>query len=751
VSRRTAVWISRAALVIATLSVIASAALWFATQRSADRTMIVVIGDASAPRVDELRAELVRRLSDGDTFLPDGPNVGFVLIFLLCLGWIAVGSLIVSRQPANWAGWLLVVVGLPMPLLSFTNAIVVYGARVPGADVPLLGAWAVIGEYLLYPIVLLPLLFLLYPDGTVPSPRWRWAVIGLLGGVALALVGFSVRPGPLNNWVDQGILYVNPIGVDALADVGGLVIGVGTVVALLSAFSTVVAVRQRFRSAEGEERQRIRWIRFVASSAAVSFGAMWLLGFTAFALFGEDDDAPIFDALFVLTALILVVGIPAAYVVAIFRHGLWELDLVMRKTIQYAILVVVFLAVASALVIAVPTLLFGVEVETFVPTLLLAAVLSAAIVWLRPRAARLADRLVYGRRATPYEVLSEFSERVGETFSIDDVLPRMAQLVADATGARRVDVWLRVGNAIRSEVTHPAGAPPAEPRSVVTDAVIVHGDERAVEVRHRGELLGAITLEPTPDDPMDPAKEALVRDLAAQAGLVLRNTRLIEELRASRQRLVAAQDEERRKLERNIHDGVQQQLVALNVQLGLLSRTAARDPEAAATMAIQLQERATTTLEDLRDLARGIYPPLLADRGLVTAVEAQARKAALPVRVVADGIGRYDRSIESAVYFSVLEALNNVAKYAEASAAKIELARRDGELEFSVTDDGRGFDPSSTVFGTGLQGIADRLDAVGGSLTIRSAPGGGTVLAGRVEVRNEDSGATPHDAAGAGP
>src|SRR3712207_5810078 len=146
-----------------------------------------------------------------------------------------------------------------------------------------------------------------------------------------------------------------------------------------------------------------------------------------------------------LTAMILVVGIPAAYVVAIFRHGLWELDLVMRKTIQYAILVVVFVAAAAALVVGVPTLVFGVDVDTFVPTLLFAVVLAAAIIWLRPRAARLADRLVYGRRATPYEVLSEFSERVGETFSIDDVLPRMAQLVADATGARRVDLWLRIG------------------------------------------------------------------------------------------------------------------------------------------------------------------------------------------------------------------------------------------------------------------------------------------------------------------
>ncbi|HSL10755.1 MAG TPA: sensor histidine kinase [Actinomycetota bacterium] len=732
-SRRGAVWVSRSLLVVATIAVIASVPFWFAIQRSADATSIIVIGDETAPRVAELRAELRERVADG-SFLPDGPNLGFVLIFLFCLGWIVVGSIIVSRQPSNWAGWLFVVVGLPLPLLSLAQSFVVYGARVPGADVPFLGAWAVFGEYALYPVVLLPLLFLLYPDGRVPSPRWRWAVVGLLGGVALALVGFAFRPGPLNNWVDQGILYVNPIGIDALADVGGAVIGVGAVVALGSAFSTVVAVRQRFRSAQGEQRQRMRWIRFVASAAAASFGAMWILGFGAFAILGEDEELPIFDVLFVVTAMILVVGIPAAYIIAIFRHGLWELDLVMRKTIQYAILVAVFVAVGAALVVAVPTLLFGVEAEAFVPTLVVGSVLAAAVVWLRPRAARLADRLVYGRRATPYEVLSAFSERVGETFSIDDVLPRMAQLVADATGASRVDVWLRVGSALRPEVSHPSEATPASPRTLVGDVVPTAEHEHAAEVRHRGELLGAITLEPSADDPIDPAKESLVRDLAAQAGLVLRNARLIEELRASRQRLVAAQDDERRRLERNIHDGVQQQLVALTVQLRLAEQLTGRDPEGAAAMLAELQTRTTETLDDLRDLARGIYPPLLADQGLGAALTAQARKASVATTVDADGVGRFPQAVEAAVYFSCLEALNNVAKYAAASTVSISLRRSDGELRFEIVDDGVGFEPSASTYGTGLQGIADRLDAIGGDLRVDSARGRGTTVSGSVPI-----------------
>jgi signal transduction histidine kinase len=731
---RAARWISRTILVLATLAVVVSVPLFYAAQRSADRTSIVVIGDPSAPRVDEVRAELAATIAGGGSFLPESPNVGFVAVFVVSLGWILVGSLIVSRQPRNWAGWLFVAIGIPLPILSLSQALVVYGARVEGADLPLLGFWAVLGEYVLYPIGLLPLLFLLFPDGRPPSPGWRWAVRGLLGGVGLAVAAFAVRPGPLNNWVEQGILFVNPIGIDGFAGFGGALIAVGAIVALGAAVSTVVAVRRRFRRSVGEERQQLRWLRFVASAAGISFALQFTLGLTA-DLAGFDPEVPIFDILFLLTASILAFGIPAAYLIAIFRYGLWDLDVVIRKTVQYGVLVAAFTAVTALAVLAVPTLLFGVGSDVApLSVIVIAAIIAGAFLWLRPRVVRLANRIVYGRRATPYEVLSTFSGRVGETYSTEEVLPRMAQLVAEATGARRVDVWLRVGRELHPEVTWPADTPFHPARTIESDSAPELGDEHGIEVRHQGELLGAITLEPAPDDPMNPSKEELLRDLASQAGLVLRNVGLIEELRASRQRLVAAQDAERRRIERNIHDGVQQQLVALNVQLGLLARAATQDPERAAEMATTLQGRATSTLEELRDLARGIYPPLLADKGLETALEAQARKAAVPTHVTATGIGRYPEAVEGAVYFSVLEALNNVAKYAGATSARITLAQRDGSLEFEVRDDGRGFDPSTTGYGTGLQGIADRLDSIGGELKIESGAGAGTLVAGRIPV-----------------
>ena len=228
--------------------------------------------------------------------------------------------------------------------------------------------------------------------------------------------------------------------------------------------------------------------------------------------------------------------------------------------------------------------------------------------------------------------------------------------------------------------------------------------DHAFAVRHQGELLGALTVAVPPSDPLTPSQEKLLNDLAAQAGLVLRNVRLVEDLRASRQRIVAAQDERAKALERNLHDGAQQQLVALAVKVRLMESLIGKDPEKATDMAREVGADASDALENLRDLARGIYPPLLADKGLVAALQGQARKAAIPTEVRVENVGRYAQDVETAVYFCTLEALNNVAKYSGATRAEVRLAQTNGELTFEITDDGGGFDPSETGYGTGTAG-----------------------------------------------
>jgi signal transduction histidine kinase len=240
---------------------------------------------------------------------------------------------------------------------------------------------------------------------------------------------------------------------------------------------------------------------------------------------------------------------------------------------------------------------------------------------------------------------------------------------------------------------------------------------------------------------LSPIEENLLTQLANQAGLVLKNVGLtadlqarLEDLRTSRQRLVNAQDEERRRLERNLHDGAQQNLVALKVKLGLAEMLMARNPERAKATIGELKADADEALETLRDLARGIYPPLLADKGITAALESQARKATVPVTVDADGIGRYPQEIEAAVYFCVLEALQNVQKYARASRAVIRVRETNGTVSFEVGDDGCGFDPATAKEGSGLTNMADRLEALGGHIKLISAPGRGTQLSGSLQV-----------------
>jgi signal transduction histidine kinase len=325
----------------------------------------------------------------------------------------------------------------------------------------------------------------------------------------------------------------------------------------------------------------------------------------------------------------------------------------------------------------------------------------------------------------------------------DAVLDRMTAVLAAATGAVRAEVWVLVGTALSPRSVWPAGsAPSAAPAMVASQAGLTRPGSvsRAIGVYHRNELLGAITLQKAKNEPVSAADDKLLTDLASQAGLVLRNARLtaelqarIDDLRASRRRLVQAQDDERQRIERNLHDGAQQQLVALTIQLTLLDE-AAGDPGEVRELTAQLRSGLRAALDDLRSLARGIYPPVLADQGLRTALQAQADRAPVPVPVLinVDGIGRFSRDAEATVYFCILEALQNVAKYAQASLATVTVTQADGTLEFSVTDDGAGFDPTAAAHGTGLQGMTDRLSAMGGQLRIESAPGQGTIVTGTV-------------------
>ncbi|HET8525930.1 MAG TPA: ATP-binding protein, partial [Actinomycetota bacterium] len=557
------------------------------------------------------------------------------------------------------------------------------------------------------------------PDGRLPSRTRVWRIVGIVTFVApvVTTLAFALTPGRLTGAMThlENLDITNPTGIPGAADLMNVLTQVGGTAMLLTGITAFVGLIWRFRRATPEVRQQIRWLALVGAAFLVV-----LIAGIALAIVAPDlSDGAAGTVLFAIAFAILVIGIPLACGIAILRYRLYDLDVVIRKAVIFTVLAV-FIAGMYALIVGGLGALIGSRSNTAL-AFAAAAVLAIAFQPVREWARRFADRLVYGRRATPYEVLSEFSGRMGETYATEDVLPRMAQILAEGTGASGARVLLGVGSELHEGARWPVDAPPA-------------GDEHVVPVVDRGEELGALAVTMPANDPMDPAKDKLVRDLASQAGLVLRNARLIEELRASRLRIVSAQDERARKLERDIHDGAQQQLVALGVKMRLLDPMLERDPAKARELVGRLHADATDALDTLRDLARGIYPPILADRGLPDALEAQGRKAVVPVHLEPDGVGRYPQEVESAVYFCVLEALQNAGKYANASQVNVRLLEEDGDLVFEVHDDGTGFDPDARGHGTGLRGLADRLEAVGGELVVTSAPGRGTTVGGRVPL-----------------
>ena len=732
-SQRAAKIVSTSILIAVVAALGAVTTLRFVGGKQISSPGIAVVGDPDTPGFAQVRSDLEAQLAEGKRLGSSG--VSDVIIAVLAMGWGVTGWLIVSRQPRNLAGWLFCIGAAATAVAGLATAYTIYGVRLASNPLPGQGPVAVVADYSFLLVALIPLLVLLFPDGHPPSARWRRAVWVLLAGIGVAATAYALTPGPLNDFVEYGILYANPFGFGAFAEgrPGNALVSVGALMIIGASLATVIAVWQRFRRARGEERQQMRWLVAVATVAGAGIAGILLL-FPLVGVLGLDQGGfgnVIFSILFVPALLAIFVGIPAAYLVAIFKHGLWDLDVVIKKALVAFVLTLLVVGVGLATIG-----IFGRPALSGDNRLGVAiAAIAGLLLWpLAIVGRRIAQRVVYGKRAAPYQVLTEFSERVGETYGTEDVLPRMARILGEGTGATGARVWLLVGVELRAETGWPSDLPARGSLSLRGEGLPEVDGETIVEVRDRGELLGALSVAMPASDPMNPSKERLVRDLAAQAGLVLRNVRLIQDLRASRQRLVAAQDEERRKLERDLHDGAQQQLVALAVQLKLARTMLDRDPPSVGGMLDTLQTSAADALVGLRDLARGIYPQLLADRGLAAALEAQATKSAIPTTVRGEGVERYPREVEAAVYFTCLEALNNVAKYAEASRATVSLAQTNGTLAFTVTDDGVGFDPAEVEHGTGLQGMVDRLEAIGGDVRVRSTPGEGTTVLGRVPV-----------------
>jgi len=636
-------------------------------------------------------------------------DIGGIAVFTF-LAFPAMGLVILRYRPGHVIGYLLLAISVSVYFDFAASdyaryAVVQHPGSLPfGEAIAWMSGWNWIA-FLLLVAVFLPLVF---PDGRLLSRRW-WIVIA--GGLTFAVIAFAGNafvPGPANSAYPD---VINPLGMKGHESLFTTLQNLALPVIVLTFVGSVSSVVIRYRRADPAQRHQLRWFLFALLLALIPFLAHGLV-------------PNVVAELLVALAIPLV---PAAIAIAVLRYRLYDLAVVINRALVYGALAAFITAVYVGIVVGVGALIDSGGRPNLALSILATVVVAVAFQPVRTRVQALANRLVYGYRATPYEALTAFSHRVAGAYANEDVLPRLAQVLAAGTGATVTSVWIRrAGEPVAAATWPPAESP-----------VDIGVADRVAQVRHQGETLGELTVKKRAGEPLTPVEETLLNDLAAQAGQVLRNVRLTSELqarldeisaqavelRASRQRIVSVQDAERRRLERNIHDGAQQHLVALAVKLRLAATLMKRDVVKAQRLLKELDAQTGEARQTVHDLAQGIYPPALRERGLVEALHPHAQ-------VTAEDIGRYDAELEAGVYFCCLEAIQNATKYARASHVTVRLRQKDGDLEFSVIDDGAGFDPRTVSTGTGVQNMKDRVASLGGRLSLQSKPGKGTTVSG---------------------
>ena len=636
--------------------------------------------------------------------------VSNVLALLAVACYAVIGGLIASRLPRNACGWLLLVIGLGLVVTMGAEALFTLalqdGRTVLASWALWLNSWILVA--MVWPGILVYLL--VFPTGLPPSRRWRPFVIGV---IALSIAGALVQM--VRPWPEERV--ANPVTLSSVSSVVDPLFAAISLAIFAAVVISVVSVVLRFRRAPSDERRQLRWLVVVAVLSASLLVVAIAAGVLGLHRVGDP-----LGAAFILC---LVVGLPVSAAVALLKHHLYGIEVVANRSIVYAAMAAAITVIYAVVVAGAGAVVGNGDRPNVFAAVAATALAAVAFQPFRRRAQRLADRLIYGDRVAPYELVATFTERLDDA-PLDEILPRMAALVAEGTGAERVRVWLRNGSELRAVAASPSGEALPSPMRL-DDGELPSVNDHAFPVRHGGDLLGAITVGMPPQEPMTTSTERLLADLSVQAGLVLRNVGLVQELQLSRQRLVTSQDQERRRLERDLHDGAQQRLLSLSMELRVARARAVGSGDTELTSRLEAAEQELArSLAELRDLARGIHPAILTQNGVGAALRSLAERSAVPVEVRCVPEGRYAPEVEATVYFLVSEALANVAKHARASHAWVAVEDGDGRLAIDVRDDGVG--GAAMNGGSGLRGLTDRVEAVGGRIVVRSEPGAGSIV-----------------------
>ncbi len=674
------------------------------------------------------------------------PGSGFaVLTGVLSLAFPTVGALIASRLPANPIGWIFCGMGLLYTAGRFTGAYADYALNenfaFPGGEYV---AW--FSSCLWFAgLTLGVFLVLLFPDGRLPSRWWRLVAWAALLGVALAIIGFGFMPDYLivtHPYVENPFPVMGVIGGLTTYELFGASRFLGMTLLLTSSLAALFSLFVRLHHTRGNERQQIKWFLFGAVPLTVFLGLFEL----SLIITNLTYDFLTYDFLIrmadivscrctsplagqalnavQLVAVLALLFIPIFTYIAILRHRLYDIDVVINRTLVYGSLSACVVLIYVLAVIALGALF---QAQGNIAVSLLATGLVAVLFQpLRSRLQRGVNRLMYGERDEPYAVISRLGRRLESTLAPDTVLPTLVETIAQALKLPFTAILLKEGEGFRTAAAY--GSPRGEPETL--------------PLVYQREEIGRLVLSPrAPGEGFSHADRVLLEDLARQAEVAVHAVRLTSDLQHSRERLVATREEERRRLRRDLHDGLGAQLAGLNVQAGTLRRLIPRDPDAAEELVVELREELHSAIVDIRRLVYDLRPPALDDLGLVESLRQLAERYGSkdePLSVLVEApekLPDLPAAVEVAVYRITQEALTNVVRHARARTCVVLLVVND-DVTLEIVDDGVGI-PAERSAGVGLTSMHERASELGGICIVEPVRKGGTKVLVRLPLPKE--------------
>ena len=675
---------------------------------------------------------------------PLGLYTHVITLPLIVIMFSVLGPLVVAKHPRHSIGWIMTLTSMLSGVVVLVAALLPYGERVLGPErAPWLAMVRWLDLWLWIPSNVLPitLLILLFPDGHLPSSRWRpvaWAVaLGMLG----TMIGSALNP--LRRLDSQGnSLEPNPFGLSGSGPVLDALLNLASVILILATLASVASIFVRFRQSGAIQRQQLKWIAYATAFLVSST----LISLILYAALGQNNLATQIGS--TVTGFGFF-GIALAATMAILRYHLFDIDLVINRTLVYGSLTMAVVGLYVLIVGYLGTLLHisgeAHQASDLIISLIATAIVAVIFQPLRDWLQRRVNRLMYGERDDPYAVLSRLGQRLEATLAPEAVLPTIVETVAQTLKLSCVAIALKDATAdefkiVAASSPNPFYYPPASGSHPEPAKDHEAAGERLPLV-YQGELIGQLIFSPrAPSESFTPAERRLLGDIANQASVAAHAVRLTADLQRSRERIVTAREEERRRLRRDLHDGLGPALASLTLKLDAARNLLVRDPAAVDELLAELKAQTQAAVTDIRRLAYDLRPPALDELGLTSAIQELAtRQPANGLQITVDApesLPSLPAAVEVAAYRITLEALTNVVRHACARECVIRLSLSE-VLQVEVTDNGLGLKAHSRA-GVGMTSMRERAAELGGTCVIEHTSTGGTRVLARLPLSNAE-------------